>query len=249
MSCILSVVNHKGGVGKTTTTLNLGRALARTGAKTLLVDLDPQGNLSQSYGVHNPERSIYHALCEEEDLAILSMGEGVDMVPSETDLSRAEFQLQGNFNGYFRLKKKLDLVRDNYDYILIDCPPSLGILTVNALIASNEVLIVIESEPLAFKGSQNTVDLIHTIRENMNNTLGICGILITQTNRTVIKRQVAEHIREIYGDRVFSTEIRHNVALTEAKAAGMDIFQYSPESHGAEDYSGLANEVKERTNE
>jgi len=240
---IISIVNHKGGVGKTTTTLNLGKALALLGKRILVVDIDPQANLSQSVGIENPERNIYHALCEDAPSPIHQIAEGLFLLPSDIDLSEAELKLQTEVNGYFRLRKILHSFSKNYDYVLIDCPPSLSILTLNALIASNYTLLVVQAEYLATKGLKTILSLIEELKENLNPNIEVIGMLITQIDRTVVRNQIAEQIKSIYQGKVFDTMIRSNVALTEASAVNQDIFSYNGNSAGAEDYMKLAKEL------
>lgn len=240
---IIAIINHKGGVGKTTTTLNLGKALSLNGRKTLIIDIDPQANLSQAIGVEEPERNIYQAVCENEPLPIMNLAANLDLVPADLDLSEAEVKLQADVNGYFRLKNALRTVKSNYDFILIDCPPSLGILTTNALIAATEVMIVVQSEYLAVKGLQTILRLVESIRENLNPTIEIAGLLITQINKTVFRQHIAETVRDIYHGKVYQSAIRQNISLAEATSVGKDIFEYSPRSAGAEDYMALAKEI------
>jgi chromosome partitioning protein len=240
---IISMVNHKGGVGKTTSTLNLGKALSLQKKKVLIIDLDPQSNLSQSTGIEEPEKNIYHALCEGAELPTLNLSTNFDLVPADLDLSEAELRLQSDVNGYFILKKILKSAAENYDFILIDCPPSLGILTLNALIASHRVVVVVQSEYLAVKGLQTIFNLIEKLKENLNTDLDILGMLITQINRTVFRTSIANTVREIYQGKVFETMIRANITLAEASASGKDIFSFDATCAGAKDYQDLAKEV------
>ncbi|MGD1842345.1 MAG: ParA family protein [Thermonemataceae bacterium] len=240
---IISIVNHKGGVGKTTTTLNLGKALTLIDKKVLIVDIDPQANLSQSIGVENPSTNIYHALCEDQVPPILSIGDHIDLIPSDIDLSEAELKLQNEVNGYFRLKKMLADIDATYDYILIDCPPSLSVLTLNALIASTLTMIIVQVEYLATKGLKTILSLIEEIKENLNPELEVLGLLLTQLDRTIIRNQIAQQVKSVYSGKVFDTAIRSNVSLTEASAMNQDIFTYNPKTAGAEDYLNLAKEV------
>lgn len=240
---VISMVNHKGGVGKTTSTLNLGRALSLKKKRVLIIDIDPQANLSQATGIEEPEKSIYHAMCEGEPLPIVNIATNFDIVPADLDLSEAELRLQSDVNGYFILKKLLKNIEANYDYILIDCPPSLGILTLNALIASSRVIVVVQSEYLAVKGLQTILNLMEKLKENLNSDLNIMGMLLTQINRTVFRKSIADTVKNMYPGKVFNTMISQNITLAEASASGKDIFAFDAECAGAKDYSKLADEV------
>lgn len=239
----IAIVNHKGGVGKTTTTLNLGKALSLKNKKVLIIDIDPQSNLSQSLGIEEVEPNIYHAICEKQAIPIMEIAPGFDLVPASLDLSGAEVKLITEINGYFRLKTALAPVKDNYDFILIDCPPSLGILTINALIASGEVMVVIQSQYLAIKGLNTILDSVEELRSNLNSDLKILGMLLTQVNRTIISKTIVDSVHDTHGGKVFNTVIRQNVALIEATTTGQDIFSYDDQSNGAEDYLNLAEEI------
>lgn len=239
----IAVVNHKGGVGKTTTTLNLGKALSLLSQKVLIVDIDPQANLSQSLKIEDPERSVYHSITERSAVPIQEVTDDLHIVPASLDLSSAEVKLIAEVNGYFRLKEGLDDVQDNYDFILIDCPPSLGILTINALIAASEVIIVVQSQYLAIKGLSTVMDLIEELRKNLNNRLKVMGLLLTQINRTVVSKSIVESVQGNYQNEVFQTQIRQNVALVEASTVGQDIFDYDETSNAAQDYMSLAKEI------
>ncbi|GAB4410318.1 MAG: ParA family protein [Microscillaceae bacterium] len=239
------MVNHKGGVGKTTSTLNLGRAFSLEGKRTLVIDIDPQANLSQATGIEEPEENIYQAMCEGKELPIVNLAENFDIVPADLDLSEAELRLQSDVNGYFILRKILDKISDRYDFILIDCPPSLGILTLNALIASDYVIVIVQSEYLAVKGLQTIFNLIEKLRENLNTHLEIMGMLITQINHTVFRKSIADTVKAMYEGRVFETMIRQNITLAEASAAGKDIYTFDNKCYGAEDYTLLAKEILE----
>ncbi|NJO00281.1 MAG: ParA family protein [Bacteroidia bacterium] len=240
---IIAVVNHKGGVGKTTTTLNLGRALSLQKKKVLIIDTDPQANLSQSVGIEDTDKNIYHALCEKETLPVLNIAPGFDLVPASLDLSGAEVKLISELNGYFRLKEALAPVVEQYDFILIDCPPSLGILTINALIAADKIMIIIQAQYLAIKGLNTILDTVEELRRNLNSRLTVMGMLLTQVNRTVVSKTITESIRDTHHEKVFNTVIRQSVSLIEASTTGQDIFSYDRNSHGAEDYLNLAKEI------
>jgi chromosome partitioning protein len=242
---VIAIINHKGGVGKTTTTLNLGKALSLCGKKTLIIDIDPQANLSQSIGVEEPEKHIYQAMIENQPLPIVNLSENLDMIPADLDLSEAELKLQNDVNGFFKLRNILKSAKSSYDFVLIDCPPSLGILTTNALIAATHILVVVQSEYLAVKGLQTILKLVESIRENLNPDLEIAGMLITQLNKTIFRQNIADTLRNIYQGKVFQTSIRQNISLAEASSVGQDIFTYSSKSAGAEDYMNLAKEILE----
>lgn len=244
----LAIVNHKGGVGKTTTTFSLGKALALEGQKVLLVDADPQSNLSQWAGYDEPEQSIYQVLLEDAPLPAYTLEEGLDLLPSDLALSEAELKLQNDVNGYFKLKDALKQA-EGYDYVLVDCPPSLGILTINALIAADGLIITVQAEYLAVKGLQTILNLVNKLKENLNPDLAITGLLLTQLNRTVLKNSIADKVRAAYQGKVFRSTIRQTIALAEASAQRQDIFRYQKASGAAEDYRNLAKELLYGTEE
>jgi chromosome partitioning protein len=244
---IIAIVNHKGGVGKTTTTLNLGKALSLQGKKVLLIDLDPQANLSQSIGIDEAEKTITDVLSNEIDLPIMKITDNLSIIPSDLSLSVTEVQLQAEqITGYFKLSNALEKVKDSYDFILIDCPPSLGILTTNALLASTEIIIIIEPQYLAIKGLGAILQLHDKLRQRLNPTLQITGMLFTQFNRTVVSRNIVEQTISKYSNMPFQTIIRQSVKISEASSMKKDIFDYDIESTGAEDYMSLAKEILNR---
>jgi chromosome partitioning protein len=240
---VIAVINHKGGVGKTTTVQNLSKAIALNGHRVLMIDNDPQANLTVSAGIKEPKQSIYDAVCENKPLPVLPLSENLAIVPAELSYMNAEQKLQSEINGYFKLKKSLKSLDTPYDYVLIDCPPSLGILTLNALIAANSIMVVVESAFLSVKGLQTIIDVLRDVREELNPDLQTEGLLLTKINRTVLRREMAETVRNVYPGKVFQSIIRQNVTLEEASAAGMDIFEYDATSNGAEDYMQLAKEI------
>lgn len=241
---IISLVNHKGGVGKTTSTLNLGKALSLLGKKVLLVDIDPQANLSQSVGIDNPEQSIYESFMEDIHLPVIEVTEYLHIVPSELNLSVAEIKLQSEqLSGYMKLRNKLENIKSDYDFVLIDCPPTLGILTVNAIIASDEMVIVVEPQFLAVKGLQAILEMHESLQKSLNRQIKIIGILFTQYNRTVVSRNIIESLHVKYKDLPFNSIIRQSVKLAEASAKKQDIFTYDNASTGTEDYTNLAKEI------
>lgn len=241
MRQIISIVNHKGGVGKTTSVSSLGVALARMGKRVLLVDLDAQGNLTDTLTQTPGDRSIYDSLRTLETLPVVKIREGLDLCPSSIDLVSMDLELADKREREFRLSQLLQGL--DYEYILLDCPPSLGLLTINALTASTKVIIPLTPEALPAKGLGTLLDIIERTKETLNPGLSLGGILITRYNRRKINRLVEETLRETFGDSVFKTKIRENVDISESPLQGMDIYSYSPNSIGAKDYESLALEV------
>ena len=241
MKRIISIANHKGGVGKTTTSVSLGVSLSEMGRRVLLVDLDPQGNLSQSLSVPQDGRTIYEALREGRDLPQVQIRERLSVCPSSIDLVSSDLELSTLKRREYRLRDLLSPL--DYDYILLDCPPGLGLLTINALSASGEVLIPLTPEALPAKGLGTLLDIVRRVEEGLNPDLHLGGILITRYNRRKINRIVEETLRESFGSQVFQTKIRENVDISEAPLQGTDILSYSPKSPGSQDYRSLALEV------
>ena len=241
MRQIISIVNHKGGVGKTTSVSSLGVALARMGKRVLLVDLDAQGNLTDTLTQTPGDRSIYDSLRTLETLPVVNIREGLDLCPSSIDLVSMDLELADKKEREYRLSRLLQGL--DYEYILLDCPPSLGLLTINALTASSKVIIPLTPEALPAKGLGTLLDIIERTKETLNPGLSLGGILITRYNRRKINRLVEETLRETFGDSVFKTNIRENVDISESPLQGMDIYSYSPNSIGAKDYESLALEV------
>lgn len=246
MSKVICVSNHKGGVGKTTSTMNIGAGLSQLGKKVLLVDLDPQANLTQCLGKEGQEKNVYGSLKGEYPLHPVVVSEGFHLIPSTLDLSGAEVELSGEAGREYILRELLEPVKKGYDFILIDSPPSLGLLTLNALSASDSVLIPVQAEYLAMQGLSKLAEIIAKIKQRVNKKLEVGGVFITQfDSRKVLNKDIANAIDERFKDKVFKTKIRDNVALAEAPIAGQDIFTYSPKSYGAEDYLSLSREVLE----
>ena len=241
MKRVIAIANHKGGVGKTTSVSALGVCLSALGRRVLLVDLDPQGNLSQSLSVPHSGRTIYEALREGRDLPQVQIREGVWVCPSSIDLVSMDLELSGLPRREYRLRDLLSPL--DFDYILLDCPPGLGLLTINALSASGEVIVPLTPEALPAKGLGTLLDVVRKVEEGLNPDLHLGGILITRYNRRKINRIVEETLRETFGSKVFQTKIRENVDIAEAPLQGTDILSYSPKSPGAKDYRDLALEV------
>ncbi|MFL6026839.1 MAG: ParA family protein [Friedmanniella sp.] len=250
---IVALCNQKGGVGKTTTTINLGATLAELGRKVLLVDFDPQGSLSVGLGVnpHTLERSVYNLLLSRdtavEDVIDATNVPGLDILPSNIDLSAAEIQLVSEVAREQTLLRVLEKVKTRYDFILIDCAPSLGLLTVNALTASDKVIMPLECEFFALRGIALLNDTIGKVQDRLNPRLQILGILGTMYDpRTLHSREVLERVVQAFGERVFHTVIRRTVKFPETTVAGEPITTYATTSPGAEAYRMLAREVLAR---
>ncbi|MGV8908748.1 MAG: ParA family protein [Propionicimonas sp.] len=250
---IIALCNQKGGVGKTTTTINLGAALAETGRKVLLVDFDPQGSLSVGLGVspHTLEHSIYDLLLNKrtaaEDVITHTVVPGLDLLPSNIDLAAAEVQLVSEVAREQTLRRVLTKVRHSYDMILIDCAPSLGLLTINALTAADKVLMPLECEFFALRGIALLTDTIEKVQDRLNPELEILGILGTMFDaRTLHSREVLERVVEAFGETVFHSVIRRTIKFPETQVAGEPITTYAPTSAGAVSYRLLAREVLAR---
>jgi chromosome partitioning protein len=246
MGRVISFANQKGGVAKTTTTLNLGVAFAEQGLKVLLVDLDPQGNLTMSQGL-NPdsiERSMFDVLVHRLPLQEVVHHAEVDLAVSSIDLAGAELALSSMIGRERALEKALAVVRDGYDYVLIDTPPSLGLLTINALVASNGVIVPVQCEYLSLRGLVQLENTLSMIRENLNPHVEIEGILPTMyDSRTLHAREAVEILQENFGDLVFDTKIRKTVRYAEAPVKGTSVLKYDPSGSAAEAYRELAKEV------
>ncbi len=248
MGMIISLLNHKGGVGKTTSAINIGAGLVELGKKVLLIDLDPQANLTLSLGIPRQRVSIYEALRGESELEPFTVKPGMDVVTSSLDLSGAEMELINEAGREYILRELFAPLQDQYDYILIDCPPSLGLLTLNALTCSKYVIIPLQTEFLALQGLAKIKQVIDKVQFRLNKNLEIGGVVATMyDSRRVLNRDVVETIHKYFEEKVFKTYIRDNVALAEAPAQRKDIFAYSPKSSGAEDYLNLCREILQRT--
>ena len=247
---IIAISNHKGGVGKTTSTVNIGAGLALTGHKVLLIDMDPQSNMTQSYGISNAEVSVYEVLKGEAEARTMEAFPNLDILPSSLDLSGAEMELINEAGREYLLKDAIAGIKDKYDYILIDCPPSLGLLTINALTAATEVYIPLQAHYLAIKGLTKIIDVIGKVKKRLNKDVEITGVFVTQFDkRKVLHRDVVETIYTYFQEKLFNSRIRDNIALAEAPSQGMDIFHYDNTCKGAEDYKNLVEEIMERHGE
>jgi chromosome partitioning protein len=246
MGRVISFANQKGGVAKTTTTLNLGVALSEQGLRVLLVDLDPQGNLTMSQGL-NPdtiERSMFDVLVHRLPIQEVVHHTEVDLAVSSIDLAGAELALSSMIGRERALEKAIVPVKDGYDYVLIDTPPSLGLLTINALVASNGVIVPVQCEYLSLRGLVQLENTLSMIRENLNPDVGIEGILPTMyDSRTLHSREAVEILQENFGDLVFDTKIRKTVRYAEAPVKGTSVLKYDPSGSAAQAYRELAKEV------
>ncbi len=248
MGLVISLLNHKGGVGKTTSAINIGAGLAELGKKVLLIDLDPQANLTLSLGVPRHPNTIYEAIRGEAPLVPYQVKEKLDVVISTLDLSGAEMELINEAGREFILRELFEPVRNNYDFIIIDCPPSLGLLTLNALTSSDLVYIPLQTEFLAMQGLAKIKQIISKVKLRLNKKLEIGGVIATMyDHRKVLNRDVVQTIKKYFGELVFETMIRDTVALAEAPAQRKDIFEYNKNSSGAQDYLALSKEILLRT--
>lgn len=249
MTRIISIANQKGGVGKTTTAVNLGASLAAAEQSTLVIDCDPQANTTSALGFPKDpaRRTIYNALILEESLdrvILRTQVEGLDIIPSDKNLVGASVELISMEDREYKLKALMQNLRDRYSFILIDCPPSLDLLTLNALAASDSVLVPIQCEYLALEGVSELLDTLMRLRRTINHSLAIEGILLTMyDDRTTLSKQVASDLRSFFGAQVFETVIPRNVRLAEAPSHGKPVIFYDIHSKGAESYIQLAKEV------
>lgn len=245
----IAIVNQKGGVGKSTTAVNLGAGLAEKNNKVLIIDIDPQGNASSGLGIEKSkvEYTVYDLLIESEPAlnAILKTeNDNLDIIPANIELAGAEIELVSIISRESRLKKSLVKITDQYDYIIIDCPPSLGLLTLNALTAADSVMVPIQCEYYALEGLGQLMNTIELVRKNLNSDLRIEGVLMTMYDaRTNLSEQVIDEVKEYFSDLMFKSIIPRNVRLSEAPSFGKPILDYSSNSKGAEAYRQLAEEV------
>jgi len=252
---IIVIANQKGGVGKTTTAINLSAACAAAGKRVLLIDLDPQSNSSLSFV--NPDeisRGSYEMFTDLQqpmtEFIYPTKTEGVDLIPARINLAKLEAKLVGDFEAIYRLRDRLDKVKSEYDLIFIDTPPTLGIITVNALVAANFFLTPIQSSYFAMEGTDDLLETVEKVRSRPNPELSLLGVLVTLFDkRTALSHDVEAHIRKVFGKQTFKTIITRSVRLEEAPAHKQSIFQFAPRSSGAEEYRSLAKEVLKRVKE
>ncbi len=249
---VIAIANQKGGVGKTTTAINLAAAFARRGNRVLLLDLDPQGNSSISFlDSHAIEHSAYELMTDGQSAAEIYIHptalENLEVIPARINLAKLEAKLVGDFDAPFRLKDRLESFRRKYDLIVIDTPPTLGLTTVNALVAATHVLIPIQSSYFALEGTDDLLETIEKVKARPNPNLRLLGVVITlHDRRTTLARQVCGQIREVFGEKTFETVITKSVRLEEAPAHKESIFTFAPNSSGANEYAQLCEEVMRR---
>ncbi|GIN65620.1 sporulation initiation inhibitor protein Soj [Bacillus sonorensis] len=246
---IIAITNQKGGVGKTTTSVNLGACLAYIGKRVLLVDIDPQGNATSGIGIEKADvdQCVYDILVDDADVKDViktTSVENLDVIPATIQLAGAEIELVPTISREVRLKRALESVKQNYDFMIIDCPPSLGLLTINALTASDSVVIPVQCEYYALEGLSQLLNSVRLVQKHLNTDLMIDGVLLTMLDaRTNLGIQVIEEVKKYFRDKVYKTIIPRNVRLSEAPSHGKPIILYDPRSRGAEVYLDLAKEV------
>ena len=252
MAKIVAIANQKGGVGKTTTTVNLSACLAEKGKKVLLIDMDPQGNATSGFSINKveQEKTIYELLlgeCSINECIIKDVLPGISIIPSNVNLAAAEIELIGIEDKEYILSKEMEWVKDNYDYIMLDCPPAFNTLTLSAMTTANSVIVPIQCEYLALEGLSDLITTINLVKERLNPELDLEGIVFTMYDgRTVLSQQVVENVRQHFPDKIYETKIPRNVRLSEAPSFGQPIIVYDPKSTGAESYRNLAEEVINR---
>lgn len=249
MGKIIAIANQKGGVGKTTTSINLSACIAEKGKKVLVIDIDPQGNTTSGYGIEKNEleNTIYELMlgeCSIEDCIIKDVIENVSILPSNVNLAAAEIELIGVERKEFILKNEVDWVKDRYDYIIIDCPPSLSMLTINAMTTADSVLVPIQCEYYALEGLSQLIHTVNLVKERLNQDLGMEGVVFTMyDSRTNLSAQVVENVKNNLKQKIYKTVIPRNIRLAEAPSHGEPINIYDSRSAGAESYRALAEEI------
>ncbi len=254
MGKIISIANQKGGVGKTTTSINISTILAKKGKRVLLIDADPQGNATSGIGIEKKtEKSIYDVIIEEtkvEDVVLDTQIKNLRICPSNINLAGAEVELVSMMSREYRLKERLEEIKENYDYIIIDCPPSLGLITLNAFTASDSVLIPVQCEYYALEGLEQLMNTVNLVKKHLNKELELEGAVLTMYDaRTNLSNQVVKEVNNYFEDKVYKTVIPRNVRLSEAPSFGMPISVYDPKSKGAKCYDKLVKEILKKNEE
>jgi len=240
---IIAFSNQKGGVGKTTSAINVGAGLAKKGKRVLLVDLDPQGNMTQGLGIDNPEHTINGILFHKKKISPYQIFENLSLIAGDNSLSSFEKNVQDKIQREFILKKTLDHLSEKFDFLILDCPPAMGMIMVNAYTFAQDIYVPLEAQKFSIEGLTKVQEMVDVVKE-INPVLEIKGIFFTKHNpRKILTRDVEESIRKTHANQVLKTFIRENVALEESPHANLDIFRYAPNSNGAVDYENLVNEI------
>lgn len=247
MSRIIAFANHKGGVSKTTSVANVGALLSQKGKKVLLVDLDAQANLTDYFLKERPEESIYNAMAGISPLPVTQIAKNLFITPSSLSMAGIDRMATESRDGTGLLRELLRPIEREYDYVLIDCPPSLGIATINALVAASDLYICVTAEAIPVRGLKMLIDTLEEIKKRKNPDLKLSGIIITRWGARNLNKIMEEGLRKNFGEVVFKTKIRENISIAEAPTAFQDVASYSPASHGAEDYKALTEEILKRT--
>lgn len=254
MGRVISIANQKGGVGKTTTSINISTILAKKGKRVLLIDADPQGNATSGIGIEKKtEKSIYDVIIEEtkiEEVVLETQVKNLKICPSNINLAGAEVELVSMMSREYRLKERIEEEKENYDYIIIDCPPSLGLITLNAFTASDSVLIPVQCEYYALEGLEQLMNTVNLVKKHLNKELELEGAVLTMYDaRTNLSNQVVKEVKNYFEDKVYKTVIPRNVRLSEAPSFGMPISLYDPKSKGAKCYDKLVKEILKKNEE
>lgn len=245
----IATVNNKGGIGKTTSVQNIGADLAQRGYRVLLIDLDPQTNLTESFACFTDGPNMYHSFSKNAPLNVINIKKNLSLVPSSLELQGIELEISNRIRREDILNRLIKPLEDQFDYCIMDCPPALGLLTVNALVAADSVIIPMEAEYLAYRGLETIKDMVDNIKEEINPALKIGGVFFTKLKPNLsLTKAIKEEVKKTFGATLCDNSIRVNVALSECQSNGQDIFSYAPESNGAKDYKNLVKELLKRVN-